>query len=504
MRQTIFFVLLSLVSFPLFSQGKGSYNIELWGSAATGENNPFWLVNQNWGIVPVDADNLYLRGSVFHEYTLNKDWSFEAGIDIVGATSSAYGNPWIQQLFGRVNWKIWRLDIGPREDYTSYLNPRLSSGDFVKSNNSRPLPEIKASIPDFLQVPYTKGNMYIKGDFAAGYYLDSQWKENTAFPRNKDYTKNLFSHHKSIYFRFGDIETKNKMQFMLGMDHVAQWGGELHKYKKNFTTGQWQYEVQAQPHGIDDFFRIAIAKEGSSSASSADQVFVSGSQWGIYTFKYDYKLKNDARLSAYIQHFFEDGTGMVFENYPDNLYGLEFQSKKKSFFSGLVLEYIYMKQHTGPIHFNLLMDDEHKSKDINKGYGNDNYYNNVDYVQGPSYFGRTLGTPLFLSPVYNNDGEVNFKNTRIISFHLGVEGYFHPQFRYRLLLTAGRGWGRYYIPFRVVKEGFASELKIDYTSKQIKGLNFELSVGYDKGSFFGGDTFGAGLTLRKRGIILSK
>lgn len=494
------FFLISFVWFflTLFSQTKSAYRVETSGSIATGANTPFWQVNQQWGIIPLDADNLYVRGGVFHEQNLNNDWSMEAGIDIVGANTSVYGNPWLQQMYGRLNWKIWRLDAGLREDYTSSLNARLSSGDFVKSNNARPVPEIKISLPEYLLIPYTKGNIYLKGDFAMGYYLDSRWKENTARPQNQNYTKDILSHHKSIYFRFGDIAGRNRMQFTFGMDHVTQWGGKLYKY------GEEQYAVTNQPQGIDDFFRVVIAKEGSSKASLADNAYVSGSQWGAYLLRFDCKLRDNSQVSIYTNHFFDDGSGMVFENYRDGLFGVEYKTENKALLSVAVFEYIYTKQQTGPIHHNMQMDDEHRDRLMSKGNGDDNYYNNTDYVQGPSNFGKSLGSPLLLSPIYNTDGRINFKSNRIIAFHLGVEGYLHSNLQYRLLLTGGQSWGRYSVPFISVKKGFASLLELIYTPARLNGFDIKLSAACDKDEFFGGDTFGGSITLRKRGIIYRK
>ena len=207
-------------------------------------------------------------------------------------------------------------------------------------------------------------------------------------------------------------------------------------------------------------------------------------------------------MSAYIQHFFEDGTGMVFENYPDNLYGLEFQTSQKSLVSGVVLEYIYTKQQTGTIHLGDIGDD-HNIRPSDKG-GNDNYYNNVDYVQGPSHFGYSYGTPLFLPPIYNTDGSVNFKGNRIIAFHAGIEGYICPELQYRLLMTTGQNWGRYYVPFSSVKKGFASQLELIYAYPKTEDFSIRLSLGVDSGEFFGGNTFGGSVTLSKKGIISKK
>jgi len=501
MKRIISLILFILpLFFEAYSQLQTTYRAEIFGSVSTGENTPFWMLYHNWGMVPLDADNFYIRGGVFHKQTINKDWSFSAGLDLAGASQNAYGNIWVQQLYGELNWKFFRLNIGSKEDYSSLLDPYLSSGDFDMSNNARPLPELKASIPNFTLIPYTKGNMYIKGDFAIGRYMDGKWQENTARPNFYSYSKNVLAHHKSIYLRFGNIQGKNKLQFTAGLDHQAQYGGELYKGKYYWTSDQKEYTVVDQPQGINDLLRVMLAKEGSQSSSEADQEYVAGSSIGSYYLKFDYRLKNKDVLSIYKQHFFEDASGMALLNYRDGLYGIEYKSKNKTLLSGAVFEYVYTKNQSGPIHFNIEMDSTHHNL-WRKGSGNDSYYNNVDYVQGPSYFGRTKGTPLFLSPEFNKDGRLNFTSSRIIAYHLGIEGYFHPTLQYRLLVTTGRSWGLYYVPFDHVKSGVASELDLIYSFPKIEGLDLKLSLAFNKGEFFSDDSFGSGITISKRGVL---
>ena len=505
MKKQVISILLCILSFSFAAnaQFQTTYRAETFGSVATGENTPFWMLYHNWGMVPLNANNFYVRGGVFHQQTINKDWSFNAGLDLAGSSPSAYGSVWVQQLYGELNWKSLRLNIGSKEDYTSLLNPYLSSGDFCNSNNARPQPEIKGSIPEFILVPYTKGNMYIRGDFAVGYRMDGNWQEDVARPHNDNYTKNVLTHHKSVYFRFGNIEKKNKLQFTFGLDHRALWGGELYEYQYVPEIGQYEYVVQHQPTKISELMRVIIAEKGSESASKSEQAYVAGTSTGAFLFKFDYRLKNNDVLSVYKQHFFEDGSGMAFENYRDGLYGIEYKAKKKSLLSGAVFEYIYTKNQTGPIHFNLVMDDAH-DKIRNKGDGNDNYYNNCDYIQGPSHYGRTTGTPLFLSPEYNRDGRLNFTSSRIISWHLGIEGYLHPTLQYRLLATTGQSWGLYYVPFTSVRKGVASDLDLIYNCPKVKDLDFKLSLGFNQGEFFGHDTFGGGITITKRGVLFKR
>ena len=478
-----------------YGQISNTYRAETFGSIATGAHTPFWMVNHRWGVTALEANNFYVRGGLFHEQTVDPDWSFEAGIDIIGGNHSSYGEVWIQQLYGRWAWKKWRLDLGMREDYLSLFNSRLSSGDFIHSNHSRPIPQIRISVPDFLLVPRSKGNFYIKADLAVGVYLDGQWIENRAYPVLQNYAKDILSHDKSLYFRLGNIEAKNRQQLTVGLLHKAQWGGTLVQEDWNNPGA---YTVFNQPENLDTFLRVLIAKEGSERSSLTDRMFVTGSHWGAYLLKYDYKFTNNRRISAYLQHFFEDGTGMVLRNYPDNLYGLEWRSPQKSLVSGMVFEFIYTKQQSGPLHF-VELDGDKRAIPEGMRAGNDNYYNNVDYIQGASYFGKTQGTPLFLSPEYNTNGSVNFNGTRIKAFHLGLEGYFHPSLQYRLLLTAGQNWGRFYIPFTYVHKGFASKFELTYTFPQAIDMDIRLETGYDTGEFFGGKTFGAGITLIKRG-----
>jgi len=283
------------------------------------------------------------------------------------------------------------------------------------------------------------------------------------------------------------------------LDHQAQYGGEL--FFGN--SDQNKYDIIDQPQGIDELFRVMIAKEGSPSASMTDRLYSAGSSLGAHLFKFDYRLKNNDILSIYKQHFFDDGSGMAFENYRDGLYVIEYKTERKSLLSGVVFEYVYTKNQTGPVHFNLEMDDAHYHL-RSKGNGNDNYYNNVDYVQGPSHFGRSKGTALFLSPEYNKDGRLNFTSSRIIAFHLGIEGYLHSSLQYRLLVTNGRTWGLYYVPFDSVKEGVASQLDLIYSCPKIDGLDLKLSLGFNKGGFFSDDSFGGGITIAKRGVISRK
>ena len=469
-----------------------NYRFEGFASVASGDNTPFWLVNHSWGMVPLKANNYYVRGGIFHEQKMDKNWNLSFGADVAASTSThAYDQVWLQQLYGVLNWKSFRIKFGTQEDYTSLLDPYLSSGDLSFSNNARPIPELKLSLSDFVLVPYTSGTLYIKGNCSIGKFMDGNYLERTTQTRFR-YSKNVLLHNKSIYFRFGNFDQNDHLRFTFGLNDQTQWGGEIYE--------PYDGGVTYVAHGFQDFINTFFAKVGGTGSTGIDQLYVEGNHAGDWLFKLDYKSTPTDIYSLYLQHYFEDGSGLGFENYPDMLLGIQYNKEEPGLLSGFVFEYIYMKQQTGAIHFNLEMDEEH-AKIRNKGNGNDDYYNHFDYQQGRSYYGRSLGSPLFLSPEYNDDGRINFKDSRFISFHVGMGGYLHPDWEYRLLASYGKGYGRYYVPFTKVKTGLAAGLDLIYTFPQVTGLDIKLSVGFDQGEFFRGDTFGGAFSIRKSGIF---
>ena len=62
-----------------------TYKAEIFGSVASGDNTPFWMVSNRYGIVPLEANNGYLNAGVFHNQTFGKGFRWGAGLDVVAA-----------------------------------------------------------------------------------------------------------------------------------------------------------------------------------------------------------------------------------------------------------------------------------------------------------------------------------------------------------------------------------------------------------------------------------
>ena len=199
------------------------YKAELFGSAATGSNTPFWMVSNRYGVVPLDAGNGLLNAGVFHNQHFGSKFYWGAGLDLVAAVPR-HRNVFIQQAYAEIGYRSMLLSIGSKERYNSLWDRNLSSGDMTQSANARPIPEINISMPEFTLVPLTKGWLQVRGDFAVGKSFDTDYLKNFANSK-QTYVKNVLWHHKSFFFRIKDTENNFPLSFTAGVQHFAQWGG---------------------------------------------------------------------------------------------------------------------------------------------------------------------------------------------------------------------------------------------------------------------------------------
>lgn len=458
------------------------YEIELFGSLSTGDYTPFWMVSNRYGVVPLDANNGYLRAAVDHQQHFGKGFRWNAKLDMVAAVPR-YHNVFIQQLYAEIGYKSLLLSVGSKENKHSLWDNRLGTGDLVLSNNARPIPEINLSIPEFAIVPRTGGWMQVKGDFALGRSFDTKYLEQFANDKQV-YVKNVLWHHKSFYVQVKDTKGDFPVSGIVGVQHWAQWGG---------TSSNPQ--IGKQPHSLKDFLRIVCGSEGGANATVSDQVNVLGNHYGSYDFKLKYAAK-DWDIAGYYQHFFDDKSGMIFVNGTDGLWGIEANMPRFGWIKRVVAEYVTTRNQSGPFHYIEFDHDKYQGP----GGGADNYYNNGEYQTGVSYFGQSIGTPLITAPMYNKNGKLGFDNTRISAWNIGLEGEISSQFSYMLKYTYSEGYGNHYAPFLSKKCTHSGIAELKYVNPTLKGWEFKGAFAADKSQLYG-NSAGFSLTVSKRGIL---
>ena len=440
------------------------------------------MVSNKYGTVPLQSGNAFLRTGITHHQSLGKELHWSAGMDVIAVTPR-YNNFYLQQLYAAIQYKSLNLTIGSHENYSSLWDKELSSGDMVHSPNARPIPEINISVPKFTTIPFTGKHLQFRGNTAFGRSFDSKYLQSFA-NENEYYIKDVLWHHKSLQLRFLDPEKRFPFTAVAGMRHHAQWGGTSNNP-----------EIGKEPRSFKDLLRIIFGKAGGENSSITNRYNVLGNHYGSYELQFGY-LGNGFDVHIYSQHFFDDVSGMELYNFPDGLWGLQVDIPNFTWINKIVVEYLDTRNQSGPLHY-LWFD-----RDIYPGHGggNDNYYNNIEYTTGVSYFNRGIGSPLLTSPEYNKNNALGFKNNRVSAYHLGFQGYLSKQHLYHILVTSSENWGTMLSPFLKKKNNLSCAAKITYCHPRLEDWFFSGEIAADFGSLYG-NTAGIIFSIKKIGIL---
>lgn len=457
----------------VFAQNEVDSKIETLGIFSGGDNAPFWLTNNKYGLGSTDKNKQYLRASSIYQRKLSDDWTLSGGLDLVGANGFE-SHVFLQQAYIDASFKKMLISAGMKERAVPFKNMNLFSGAMTLSNNARPVPQVEICFPNFITIPFTKDWLHVKAGGSYGYFFDDDSKIEKA--GDGKYPQNVWYHRKYLFVK---IKNQKPWSAIIGLEMDTQFGGSF--YNKGIISA-------SSPIKFADFFRVLVPMSGGSDSSATDQVNILGNVYGSYHFIFDYNFE-DFTLKAYHEHFFEDHSGLVFKNIPDGIYGLDLSLKKKSPISNVVIEYIHTKNQSGPF----LWD---KTEDIpNQVSAGDDYYNHVEYASISNY-GFTMGSPLLTSPIYNKGTSLKIKYSRITAFHMGIGGSISSEIDYRLLLTYSRSWGTSYIPTKNIKNQLSSLIECSYIPKKLDGWVFSGALAYDKSSMVG-DNFGLQLKMSK-------
>ncbi|PIE85849.1 MAG: hypothetical protein CSA05_03575 [Bacteroidia bacterium] len=196
-------------------EGKGGYHYKtsLSFGVATGEELPFWMQANQYGLIPEKNYGLWGWG-LKKEFTPSRkmDWAF--GIDGVASVSKSDGvavrlkDYYVGARYGKI-----RLYVGAKSAPIIYDGLSSTNGNFIWSTNARSYPKILLKIP-YTDIPFTKGILQFKGVFSEGIMYDDR------------YVDKPHVHHKNLYLK----AEKGRFAVEFGLNHYVQWGGKSPKY----------------------------------------------------------------------------------------------------------------------------------------------------------------------------------------------------------------------------------------------------------------------------------
>lgn len=450
--------------------------------ASSGTFAPFWLQSNRQGRISAAPFGGYLTAAISKSATSPQRWfdydfaaeitascfSSEQGLPMSSMShfpswSGKHGAFQINQLYAHARLYVIDIAAGVRPMRSCLPNADLSMGGLLFSPNSPAIPGISIGMEEYVPIPGCYGYLELKGHIGHYWLTDDTYIEGALL------------HYKHAGARAGG---NLPVHLSYEIHHVSQWGGISPEYGDlgNDLRSYWNAFSAGAGGGI---------RSGELLAQGNHIVM---QQWMI---NLDWKGWHAA---AYWQTLFEDNS-LKFSGFGtagrDGLFGATLSQDHWPFISGLCLEYMGTTDQSGPFH----------DQDGLIFAGNDDYYQHSIYRNGWTYFGRTICNPFITSPVYNEGGEIETLNNRVKVWHIGINGDIYG-FRYRLLASHAKNYGTYWDKdvYSMKSCNTALLLEVNKHVEKAWGLDFGLRLAGDLGTQFG-NTFGAMLTISKRGIV---
>lgn len=461
-----------------------------------GNYAPFWHTSNRQGLPSVENSNGYAHLAALGGVHRPSGFGVDYGLDL-GAGFGLENDLFIHQLYADLNYRRLGISVGMKERWND-KNHYLSTGALTWSGNSKPVPEVRAGIPEFVRIPVLGSWFSLKGHIGYGRLTDDVWRREHG---GGSYMNGVLFHSKSAFLRVGDQE-RFPLQVTIGLEMNNLFGGTRYYVA---TGTQTPYPSNAAAFWTALFPFHEIEQQGNED----------GDNLGSWHLNFDYKL-NDWHIGAYYEHFYEDHSswlGIEYKNntegekdfiffgfrrnWFDGLFGIEVNAPDDfRYFRNAVIEFMNTRGLCGPICHSASCNSDGMYV-IEEVDGRDGMYNHGIYTSY-SHHGYAIGNPVLISPAYNASNSNHFYSNRVQMFHLGVDGGITDKIDYRVLATTTRHWGTYGGPFKDIERVTSLMLECSYKLGDRYDWKFSLSgsMDIDSGSLLGNNR-GIMLTISK-------
>lgn len=457
------------------------------GTLISSGQTPFWLRANQYGTVPLTNPVLRLSAGVHSDYRPTDssgyrrlfDWGY--GVAVVGNAGKS-----TQLLLPEVYLKgrlgPFELYAGRRRELVGLVDTLLTTGAFIWSGNALPMPKIQIGIPTYTAIPFTKGILSFMGAYAHG------WFENSG-----RLVTGSFLHQKYLYGRIG--KPSWTVRVYGGITHQVVWAGYSKLLHSSVAVnGRLPSELKYYP-SVVLATRNGIAPNDPNITSFEENRI--GNHLGTMEGAIEVDLKKWSIL-AYRQFIYDDGSLLRGTNLRDGLNGLRLKNRRQPteslfFLRQLTFEFLFTGNQGGDI---FILDD-------NKRRGRDDYFNHSQFIDGWTYYGRTIGSP-FLPPQAEVRESIPVRNgianNRMSVFHVGLSGLVLNKVDVITRLSFSRNIGTYPTPFPEVINQFSGALTASLPLNVLGGVSLNGSVALDVGGLLP-TSAGVYVGLRKTGLL---
>lgn len=467
------------------------YSFAAQGTAGGGDTAPFWFTNNRYGLGTTDNFSGLARVALWRTVETDSIWFWRMGygVDLASPINGENGYFCIQQAYADIEWRMLRLSIGQKERPSEFKNPYLSTGGMTMGINARPIPQIRAEMPDFWRVPGTRGIFSFKGHLAYGLYTDDSWQRKFNAGTSNIYTSGSMFHSKALFLRFGNRELF-PLEVSGGLEMACQFGGTGYNIPQ-YAGGLLAQEIELGGNVFNAFF------PSGGDVNDENYTNAAGNQLGSWHLRFDW-IKKDWKVGVYMEHFFEDHSQMLFQyGWKDIMLGLELNLCKNPFVTAILYEYNTTMHQSGPLYHDKTVENPLQIS------GQDDYYRNHIYGAWQMN-GFSLGNPLFLSPMYNtyigSKGNLTPQHNRVQVHHLALMGNPSLEWSWRIMYTHQYSLGTYTKPTINPCNGNYILVETTYNPKWASGLSMTVSYGHNDGNLLGNSN-GAMLTVKFNGWL---
>lgn len=488
---------------PRMVQGL-NLNIEASATVGSDTRTPMWLMSNRYGLVSPNSNSAYERLTLYRSIDNDsaRQWRWGYNLDLT-LNQNAQAKFMVHQAYAELAWKKGLLTIGQKEIPMELKYQTLSSGGQALGINSMPVPQIRIALEDYYLFKFTRNWLGFKGHLAYGMNTDANWQKEFTRKESK-YIENQLYHTKAGFLKLQKPGSPFKVE--VGLEMAVQFGGTSHMFDNDGTS----YEVK-HASGFSGFLHAFIP--GGSDSGEEAYANGNGNTLGSWLARFTYDF-SDHSVSIYADKFFEDHSAMFLIDYDgyvagenwnklsknkwimyspkDIMVGAEWKYRKPWYVDNIVFEYIYTKYQSGPVYHDRTPQlSDHVA-------GRDNYYNHY-FFTGWQHWGQVSGNPLYLSPIYNEDGKVETKANRFSAVHTGIGGTIIPSMKYRVLASWQSALGTYYNLYPTPKDNVSLLAEIvysDFSMSKSKGWYVKAAFGLDNGRLRGNNVAGQ-LTIAK-------
>lgn len=464
--------------------------------------NPLWLNANKYGLSSLDSDNGYLRMAVERDVAADscRRWGVGYGLDV----AAAYNNTStliVQQAYFEGRYKLGTLTVGSKQQPMELRDNELSSGAQTLGINARPVPQVRLGLNDYWTIPILGRWFAFKGHLAFGMMTDGNWQESFAKGTPNKWNKNTRYHQKAGYLRIGKDDERHHLTFTIGLEMASQFGGTVYNWAGTDENENHEEAVKLKSN-LKSYWN---AFTGMTSADAGEGIYenAEGNLLGSWVMRLAW---NDDRMTAglYMDHYFEDHSGMFFLDYDgygsgenwnvkersryflyslkDFLLGFDLKLKRVKAVNSFVVEYMTTKYQSGPIYHDRTQNiSDHIA-------GRDNYYNHSS-LSGWQHWGQVIGNPLYLSPLYNDNGYIGTQCNRFRALHLSVSGDPVLGLHYRVKASWQKGWGKYDDPYMEPLKNTSLLVEASYRTVDersfLRPVTLTLGLGADFGKLRG-------------------